>query len=259
MDVIQLPISCLPTVRLAGRFPLSDRGFETRYLGPFHALHLHDYAGTMRLAGAEVALRPGDVTLSPAGRTSAYDLPTPGRHWVVHFSTSDDLAAVPLPLHLPDAGAARERFAEVAALHARGDALGQARARAALQALLLWLADRDTVPADAAARAAAVIETRFAEPLTVPDVAQAAQANAAHLARAFKRRFGVTIPHRLLQRRVEHARYLLQATDLPIWRVAERVGLPDPQHFNKTVRRLTGLSPSAIRARGRSILVDPDR
>ena len=57
----------------------------------------------------------------------------------------------------------------------------------------------------------------------------------------------MTIPHRLIARRVEHARYLLESTDLPIWRVAERVGIPDPQHFNKTVRRLTGTSPSAIR------------
>jgi AraC-like DNA-binding protein len=259
VGAVSLSMIRLPTVRLAGRFPLADRAFETRYRGPFHALHLHDYAGTMRLAGEEVALRPGDATLSPAGRTSAYDLPAPGRHWVVHFSTSDDPPCFHLPLHLPYTGAARERFAEVAALRARGDTLGQGRASAALQALLLWLADRETVPADVAARAASVIEDRFAEPLKVADVAQAARANPAHLARAFRRRFGVTIPHRLLQRRVEHARYLLETTDLPIWRVAERVGLPDPQHFNKTVRRLMGLSPSALRARGRSILVDPDR
>ena len=252
-------MSRLPTVRLAGRFPLADRGFETRYRGPFHALHLHDYAGTMRLAGGEVSLRPGDVTLSPAGRTSAYDLPAPGRHWVVHFNTFDDPPNFPLTLHLPDAGAARERFADIAALHARGHTLGPARASAALQSLLLWLADRDAVPADAAARAAAVIESCFAEPLRVAEIAAAARASPAHLARAFRRRFGVTIPHRLLQRRVEHARYLLEATDLPIWRVAERVGLPDPQHFNKTVRRLTGLSPSAIRAGAAGAPVDPDR
>ena len=259
MDPIFLPTDRLPTVRLAGRFLLADRTFETRYWGPFHALHLHDYEGRMRLAGEEVLLRPGDATLSPAGRTSAYDLAAPGRHWVVHFTTSDDPCTFPLPLHLSDAGAARERFAEVATLHARGDALALARAAATLQALLLWLADRNTLPADAAARAAAVIEARFAEPLRVADIADAARANPAHLARVFRRRFGVTIPHRLLQRRVEHACYLLQATDLPIWRVAERVGLPDPQHFNKTVRRLAGLSPSAIRAGATGRPVDPDR
>ena len=213
----------------------------------------------MRLAGSDVTLSPGDVTLSPAGRTSGYDLPAPGRHWVVHFTTSDVEERFTLPLHLPDAGAARERFAAVGALQARGDALGDARAAVALQDLLLWLADRDIRPTDAAARAAAVIDARFAEPLTAGAIARAARVSPGHLARAFRQRFGVTVPHRLLQRRIEHARYLLEATDLPVWRVAERVGIPDPQHFNKTVRRIAGASPTAIRARAAGAPIDPDR
>ena len=256
---IDLPLRALPAIVRVGRFALNDRRFETRYRSVSHALHLHDYAGRMRLTDGDVALAPGDVTLSPAGWTSAYDLPAPGRHWVVHFTTPDAAPRFALPLHLADAGAARERFAGIAALHARGDRLGEAQAEAALQELLLWLADREVRPIDAAARAAAVIDARFAEPLTVGTIAAAARASPGHLARAFRRRFGVTVPHRLLQRRVEHARYLLEATDLPIWRVAERVGIPDPQHFNKTVRRIAGASPTAIRARSASAPVDPDR
>lgn len=250
----------MPAVRLAGRFGLGDQDWATRYRSGFHALHLHDYVGRIWLAGRELTLQPGDVTLSPAGLVSSYDLPRPGRHWVVHFTMSaGEGQSLGMPLHLGGADAARERFAEVAALHARGDALGRARAAAALQSLLLWLADRNVATPDAAARAAAVIDARFAEPMTAAGIAAAARVNAAHLARAFKRRFGVTVPHRLLQRRVEHARYLLEATDLPVWRVAERVGIPDPQHFNKTVRRLTGLSPTAIRARSGAEVIDPDR
>ncbi|WP_425231060.1 helix-turn-helix transcriptional regulator [Sphingomonas sp.] len=260
MTEIMIPVDRSPAVRLAGRFALADRGFETRYLGGAHALHLHDYAGQMRLAGVEIALAPGDVTLSPAGLATSYHLPAAGRHWVVHFTTSARAdGALKLPLHLPDAAAARERFAEVASLHARADPLGRARAAAALLQLLLWLGDRDRPADDPAERAARVIDTRFAEPLTVAVIADAARVGPAHMARVFRRRFGVTVPHRLLQRRVEHARYLLEATDLPVWRVAERVGIPDAQHFNKTVRRLTGMSPSQIRARTAGALVDPDR
>ena len=94
----------LPDIRLAGRFALADRGFETRHRGAFHALHLHDYTGGMRVAGGEVGLAPGDVTLSPAGMTSAYDLPAPGRHWVVHFTTSQAGTEFALPVHIADAG-----------------------------------------------------------------------------------------------------------------------------------------------------------
>lgn len=259
MNAFDLPLDMLPTVVRAGRYTLTDRAFETRYRGVSHALHLHDYAGTMRLAGEELRLAPGDVTLSPAGQVSAYDLAAPGRHWVVHFTCPPGAPGFALPLLVRGAGAARERFAQVATLHARGDALGRAQAAVACQALLLWLADHDRPPSDPAERAAAVIDARFAEPLDVGAIAAAARVSPAHLARVFRRRFGVTVPHRLLQRRVEHARYLLEATDLPIWRVAERVGIADAQHFNKTMRRLAGASPSAIRASAAGTLVDPDR
>lgn len=260
VDAIDLPLGRVPEPRLAGRFALADRGYATTYRGLTHALHLHDYAGRMRLAGADVGLALGDATLSPADLPSAYDLPSPGRHWCVHFvAPADGGGGFAMPLLVRRAGAARERFAEVAALLARGDALGRARSAAALQALLLWLADRATPAPGPAERAAAFIDEAFDRPLTVAEVAGAARCSPAHLARAFRRRYGVTVPHRLVQRRVEHARYLLESTDLPVWRVAERCGIPDPQHFNKTVRRLTGASPSALRARGAGALVDPDR
>ena len=44
-----------------------------------------------------------------------------------------------------------------------------------------------------------------------------------------------------------HARYLLESTDLPVAAVGVRVGVPDPQYFNKLVRRFLGQSPSSIR------------
>ena len=259
MPSTELPLSALPVIERAGRYPLADRGFETRYRGATHALHLHDYAATMRLAGEEVALAPGDVTLSPAGLVSGYDLPAPGRHWVVCFTSPPSAERFTLPLHVASAGAARERFATIAMLQSRSDPLGLAQAAAGLQSLLLWLADHGRPTSDAAERAAAAIDARFAEPLTVAAIAAAARVSPAHLARVFRARFGVTVPHRLLLRRIEHARYLLESTDLPVWRVAERVGLPDAQHFNKTVRRLTGLSPGALRSRAAGALVDPDR
>ena len=260
MSGFDLQLDALPAIVRAGRYDLGDQAFETRYVATSHALHLHDYHAQMRLAGAEVALAPGDVTLSPAGASSSYDLPRPGRHWVVHFTASAPAdERFVLPLHVTGAGAAREQFAGVAALHARGDLLGGAQAAAALHSLLLWLADRQRPASGPAERAAAVIDEQFAKPLSVAAIAGEARVSPAHLARAFRARFGITVPHRLLQRRVEHARYLLEATDLPIWRVAERVGIADAQHFNKTVRRLTGLSPSAIRAASAAARVDPDR
>lgn len=250
---------------MAGRFPLADRGFETAYRGAMHAVHLHDYAGTIDLAGERRVIEPGDVTLSPAGRRSAYDLPRAGRHWCVHFKLPDAPGpgeTIELPLHLRAAsGAVRETMAHVAALHAQGreSAVARAASGLALQGLLLGLSECARTATTPAERAAALIDERFAEPLDVPAIAAAVGRSPAHLARAFRTRYGTTIPHRLIARRIEHARYLLEMSDLPIWRVAERVGIPDPQHFNKTVRRLLGSSPSSIRAASATPPIDPDR
>lgn len=277
MIALDWPLTATPRIRTAGRFALSDRGFATTYRGPSHALHLHDYAGRMRLDGMVVDLLPGDLTLSPADRPSGYDLLQPGRHWCVHFWPEPGDAALRLPVHIRlGAGAVsvRDRLAQIAMLHARAaeqgpaGALAAASASIALQGLLLSLAERVAAgsergdrDAEAAVDAvAAAIDARFDEPLTAAALVADTGFSQNHVGRRFRARFGMTIAHRILQRRVEHARFLLEATDLPIWRVGERVGIPDPQHFNKTVRRMTGRSPSQLRAdAGGRVLFDPDR
>jgi transcriptional regulator GlxA family with amidase domain len=224
----------------------------------------------MRLAGEDVLLTPGDMTISPAGRPSGYDLATSGHHWCIHFGeqAAGAAATVAMPLHLRLGSAsatARERMAHISRIHTLGrtDEVAAASAALALQDLLLWLAGRirpQALEDMAVDQAAAILDERFDEPLTVPAIAREVGRSQNHLARRFRARFGTTIPHRLLQRRIDHARYLLESTDLPIWRVAERVGIPDPHHFNKTVRRLLGASPSAIRAAAPGgAPVDPDR
>src|SRR5687767_9791628 len=94
------PLRALPEVRLAGRFLLDDRAHDTAYLSSTHALHLHDYSGTIRLLGQEHPLEPGTVTLSPGGHKSTYDLPEPGYHHCIHFryAVKDRGPSVRLPL-----------------------------------------------------------------------------------------------------------------------------------------------------------------
>jgi len=263
MNERSLPLASLPRIVLAGQFTLTDRDFATLHCGRSHALHLHGYAGAMTLAGALVTLAPGDLTLSPAGLLSAYHLTKPGRHWCIHFETAPDGGGhQPLALHLTGCAGLRERFANISALLATAsDEIGFIAARLAAQELLLAVARRTRpLPADdAPARAAQFIDDHFAEPIGVPAIAAWAGRSPAYLARVFRQRFGTTMAHRLLQRRAEHARFLLESTDLPIWRVGERCGVPDAQHFNKLVRAVLGRSPSAVRGAARGARIDPDR
>jgi AraC-like DNA-binding protein len=258
------PATTPPRLKLAGQFPLADRSFATTYLGAAHALHLHDYAGRMRLGADEVELHPGDLTLSPAGVATAYDLPASGRHWCVHFHPA--VAAepsLPLPLHLRLGSAApyaAERLSAISRLHARADdGLAQASAAVALQELLLWCVGRARQEGGSATgaladRVAALVEARFAEPLTADRLAREVGRSQHHVAHAFRQRFGMTVPRYTLQRRMAHARYLLESTDLALGEIGARVGVPDPHYFNKLVRRFLGDSPTGVRRRAREIL-----
>jgi AraC-like DNA-binding protein len=214
----------------------------------------------MRLGGAEVELQPGDLTLSPAGKPSAYDLAEPGRHWCVHFHPVEAGAEpMDLPLHLrlgPAAPYAAEKLSAISRLQSRGaaDPLARAAAAVAFQDLLIWCARRGRGDPDAVAemarladQVAAIIEVRFAQPLNADRIAREVGAPQHAVARAFRQRFGMTVPRYALQRRMAHARYLLESTDLPIAAVGERVGVPDPHYFNKLVRRFMGANPSAVR------------
>jgi AraC-like DNA-binding protein len=260
---IPWPLRALPRITSAGRFPLDDRGFETTYLGPTHALHLYEYRGSIRMAGQVRLLEPGVLTVSRAGRPTAYDLPAPGHHLCVHFVPVPGRPVARLPACLglgPRRDFVAQRLRHIADLfaHAAGPrgALASAAASAALQELLLYIAaiasepqppQRPTRAEASMQQLLAILHEDLAQPLDVPDLAQRVGLSQNYLARRFRERLGSTIQRYVLSRRIEAARHLLSITNLPVSRIASRVGLPDAQHFNKQFRRLTGLSPTAAR------------
>lgn len=93
----------------------------------------------------------------------------------------------------------------------------------------------------------------------VQRLAQVSGVSEAHFARSFKQAFG-TPPHRyLLTRRIERAMALLRDTGLSITEIAFQTGWESLGTFGRTFRDITGESPSAIRARGRSAAQDLGR
>jgi len=258
------PADVVPEIVLAGRFLHRDRDFAVAYRQQRNwAVHLYEYRCEMRLDERVFTLQPGDLTLSPAGSVSRYDLPEPGYHLCVHFhsSGSGDELALPLFQRLgPWRDYVVGKLTEVMRFHAAAQPAGDVAAGALLQQTLAWLAlfegpvrdDMTPRAADAVARAAAYIERHLDEPLAVPALAAAVGLSQRYLARLFRQQYGMTMPHYLLQRRMELAHHLLTATDLPVKSIGARVGLADAQHFNKQFRRVMGVSPTAARrgARG---------
>jgi len=259
----------LPRVTLAGRFPMTPPDCNRTFRNPLRvALHLHDYAGTIRLGKTRVSLEPGDVTLSPRDGDSTYDLATGGSHLCVHFEPSADSGepspgrVLKLPLHYrpgSDGPAMRERFLRIIDHYRRaGHRAGVAAwaAAAALQETLLWLGMRRSErPAvyrslraeQALERLLRAVDERMGEPLSVARLTEESGLSPYYVSRLFRQSHGMNLPHYLRLRRVEVARHLLISSDLGVGQIGAEVGIPDPQYFNKVFRRVTGQSPAAYR------------
>jgi AraC-like DNA-binding protein len=96
-------------------------------------------------------------------------------------------------------------------------------------------------------RARDLADARYAEPLTVADMAQAASLSPAHFSREFKRAFGESPHQYLLTRRLERAAHLLRVTDWTVADVCFAVGAGSVGSFTASFSRVFGCSPTAYR------------
>lgn len=100
-------------------------------------------------------------------------------------------------------------------------------------------------------RVADYVEANLENSLTISELAAVAELSEFHFARMFKATTGET-PHAFVQRRrIEHARELLAATQLPLAEVALSCGFSSQSHFAEAFRKRTGVTPSAYRAAAR--------
>jgi AraC-like DNA-binding protein len=96
--------------------------------------------------------------------------------------------------------------------------------------------------------ARAYLHDRYAESLTLADVAGAVDVEPERLARVFRRAFGEPIAEHLRRIRVDAAATKLVSTDLPISQVAGEVGFSDQSHLTRWFGRYLGTTPGRYRA-----------
>jgi AraC-like DNA-binding protein len=241
-------------------------GCNRTYQGPSLAVHLHDYYGDLWIGRQRYRLNPGDITLSPPGIPSRYDLMQSGTHLCIHLMPPASVTrsqGVRLPLHFrlgPQTVAARERLWRIID-HARqaggkADSPSGCAASASAQELLLWLQvqshrgktpGRSSLVEEAIRKLEQAIETSLSKPMLVGELAAGVGLSADYVTRLFAKRYGMTLQHFLLLRRIELARHLLVSSDFAVSEIGRQVGIPDPQYFNKQFRRITGRSPLAYR------------
>jgi AraC-like DNA-binding protein len=98
-------------------------------------------------------------------------------------------------------------------------------------------------------RALAVIEERYAEPLTVADLARSVGMGVSRFHEQFRRETGHTPAERLASTRLDRAEDLLRDTRLPIAEIALAVGFSDQSALTRSFRRRRGTTPAALRGR----------
>jgi len=92
------------------------------------------------------------------------------------------------------------------------------------------------------------IEERYAEPLTLTELARHSGYAPTYLVRAFRRRLGTSPIDYLIGVRLHHACALLEATDDLVTTIAHAVGFSDSRYFAARFHRALGVTPSAFRA-----------
>lgn len=107
-----------------------------------------------------------------------------------------------------------------------------------------------TLPADEGELFAATrvwVLTRLKEPITVTDLARHAMVSTRTFTRRFRQDTGYTPLQWLLRARIDHARELLEATDMGIDQIASQAGLGTGTNLRAHFQRILGTTPTAYR------------
>ena len=91
------------------------------------------------------------------------------------------------------------------------------------------------------------VTTNLNAPLVVGELAALLECSASTLGRLVRTHVRLSPVNWINHLRIQRARTLLTTTHLPVARVGERVGVPDPFYFSKLFRKHTGQSPLAYR------------
>lgn len=91
------------------------------------------------------------------------------------------------------------------------------------------------------------IDSDLTADLSLKSQADLLQVNASYLSTLFKKETGSTLTEYVNRKRVEHALFLLNSTNMQIQLIAQYCGIPDVNYFTKTFKKLIGKTPKEYR------------
>jgi AraC family transcriptional regulator len=91
------------------------------------------------------------------------------------------------------------------------------------------------------------IDANLESDLSLAELAEEADLSLYHFARAFKQSMGSTPIQFLMQQRIDRAKTMLAASELPLSQIALTVGFKNQSHFTTQFRKFTEMTPRAWR------------
>ena len=212
--------------------------------------------------GDIIRLQPGEIALISAD--SAYRVRTvddrPFEHYTVNFLGDADTLPEWVPprkmcvLHPKDPAMYLTRFEELAEGWKRMRTGYRMHAKARLLSLLAdFLTESMNRNVDPGAYhrtlpAKRMIETRYAEPLTIAQMAEACSMGAGSFRRVFSAVYNQSPVQYLLNLRIEKAKELL-LLGLSLDEVAQQTGFADVNYFIRYFHKVSGMTPGQFRRR----------
>lgn len=115
---------------------------------------------------------------------------------------------------------------------------------------LFFSAEEQQAAGPSVQQALALMEARYAQPLSLHELAEELQLSPGYLSLRIKQQTGLNFSEYLMQIRLRRAQQLLRETDIRIVQVAAMVGYTDQFYFSRLFKRATGMTPSEYRRQG---------
>ncbi len=251
------------------REPHGHRFYEVMYVTAGNGWHRVGLENSKVTAGSVLLVAPGEVhdtrglvgvkgwlllfeaSVLDNGRQRWVDLP--GEIAFLPFARSSS-ATPKLMVPAPDRAEWNARFASLAT-ELEGAALGRELVvRAELESLLIRIArlmgpsmKLGAVNRPLLSEVFQFIDTRFAKPISLVDVAKAVRRSKAHLTTVVRQATGRSVLQWITERRMAEARRMLVETELEVGEIAGLVGFGEASYFIRRFQIAHHMTPLAFR------------
>ena len=204
--------------------------------------------GVFRVGGTYFLLSLGDGIFTRAGIPHSYEGECLQTAWCTFLLPNETLDYLGVGDYLPfKTPSFLDRETRQLLRIANGDSTPLSRSSATYsyitELFTAILSENESV----SVRARRLLEQKYADPLTLPDIAEELRLNRFSLCRLYKQEQGVTLMEDLNRIRIKKAKQLLKYSTDPVETVGRLCGFESLSYFGKRFREAVGCTPTEYR------------